>query len=107
MAALLTATGSWFDRRYVVEAEGEIDVFTCPILVDALRGCSGRRLDLLEIDLTRVDFVDSTGVACLLQWFEDCRERGAEFAVRRGPSVQRVLDVVGWSVPEPADAAGR
>ncbi|MDX6591217.1 MAG: hypothetical protein QOJ13_413 [Gaiellales bacterium] len=102
MSALLSVTSTWNGPRYVVVATGEVDLFTCPILADALRGCLERPLEELELDLSSVSFVDSTGFACLVQWAEDCRARGGHLTVRRRANVQRAIEIMGWEIPEPA-----
>jgi anti-sigma B factor antagonist len=106
MTDLLTIATRWTGRRYVVTAAGEIDLSTCPVLAEALRGCGEQALDELEVDLSDVTFVDSTGFACLVQWAEDCRARRIAFTVRRQANVQRVMDLMGWDIPEPAGRLG-
>jgi anti-sigma B factor antagonist len=107
MTDLLTIATRWTGRRYVVTAAGEIDLSTCPVLAEALRGCGEQPLDELEVDLSDVTFVDSTGFACLVQWAEDCRAQGIAFSVRRQANVQRVMDLMGWDIPEPAGSIAR
>jgi len=55
----------------------------------------GERARLL-IDLSRLTFLDSTGLRLLLQADMRAREGGYELVLRRGgPSVQRVFEVTG------------
>jgi anti-sigma B factor antagonist len=84
---------------HVVAVAGELDIATAPELcarLDATR--SIRRLRML-VDLTEVDFCDSTGLRALLGAASEVRARGGRFAIVCPPAgdVARLLDVVGAS----------
>ena len=67
--------------RVVVSAIGEVDVFTAPTL-DAELGrlvVEGRRH--LVVDLSRVDFLDSTGLSVLVKALARVREAEGSIAV--------------------------
>jgi anti-sigma B factor antagonist len=50
----------------VVEVGGEVDVFTAPRLRDRLNEVVGSGQQHLIVDLTKVDFLDSTGLGVLV-----------------------------------------
>ena len=81
----------------VIEVAGELDLTTAPRLsarLDARR--IGRRRRLL-VDLTDVDFCDSTGLRALLGAASEVRAHGGRFAIVCPPSgdVARLLEIVG------------
>ena len=81
----------------VIEVAGELDIATAPKLcarLDATR--TGRRPRLL-VDLTEVDFCDSTGLRALLGAASEVRAHGGRFAIVCPPSgdVARLLEIVG------------
>ena len=81
----------------VVSVAGELDIATAPTLcarLDARR--VGRRPRLL-VDLTAVDFCDSTGLRALLGAASEVRAHGGRFAIVCPPSgdVARLLEIVG------------
>ena len=81
----------------VIEVAGELDIATAPRLcarLDANR--AGRRPRLL-VDLTDVDFCDSTGLRALLGAASEVRAHGGRFAIVCPPSgdVARLLEIVG------------
>ena len=81
----------------VVRVAGELDVATAPRLcarLDATR--VGRRPRLL-VDLSDVDFCDSTGLRALLGAASEVRAHGGRFAIVCPPSgdVARLLEIVG------------
>jgi anti-sigma B factor antagonist len=81
----------------VLHVVGELDIATAPRLcarLDATR--TGRRPRLL-VDLTDVDFCDSTGLRALLGAASEVRAHGGRFAIVCPPSgdVARLLEVVG------------
>jgi anti-anti-sigma factor len=56
----------------------------------------GSRPGQLTVDLSRVTFMDSTGIRLLLQAREHAARRGASLVVVHGPDeVMRVLELVG------------
>jgi anti-sigma B factor antagonist len=81
----------------VIEVSGELDIATAPRLcarLDATR--TGRRPRLL-VDLTDVDFCDSTGLRALLGAASEVRAHGGRFAIVCPPAgdVARLLEIVG------------
>jgi anti-sigma B factor antagonist len=80
----------------VVSVAGELDIATAPELcarLDANRLTRPRML----VDLTDVDFCDSTGLRALLGAASEVRAHGGRFAIVCAPSggVARLLEVVG------------
>lgn len=52
--------------RTVVAVEGEIDVYTAPVLREHLNDLVGEGKNHLLIDMSGVDFLDSTGLGVLV-----------------------------------------
>lgn len=81
----------------VITVAGELDIATAPSLcarLDATR--AGRRPRLL-VDLSNVEFCDSTGLRALLGAASEVRTHGGRFALVCAPDggVARLLGVVG------------
>ncbi len=65
-------------ERTVVEVSGEIDVYTAPTLREELSShIAADRTDLV-VDLTRVDFMDSTGLGVLVGELKKVRTYGGD-----------------------------
>lgn len=81
----------------VVTVDGELDLYTAPRLQNALatllRGTSPERV---VIDMSGVEFCDSTGMNVLLAGLKRLKEKGGtlELAAPR-PAVRRILEVTG------------
>lgn len=60
--------------RVVVAAIGEVDVFTAPQLDAELSRLTGDGRTDLVVDLSRVDFLDSTGLSVLVKTLKRVRE---------------------------------
>ena len=77
-----------------VQALGELDLETVPSLqaeVDALRAVGVRRIIL---DLSDLDFIDSTGLRCILQYDAEARQDGFRLDLVPGsPAIQRVFEL--------------
>ena len=74
---------------------GELEMATAPALEAAIAplAASARRLTL---DLSRVTFMDSTGLNLVMETKQLCRDHRAEFALIPGPqNVQHVFEVTG------------
>ncbi|WP_193373720.1 MULTISPECIES: STAS domain-containing protein [Nocardiopsis] len=80
----------------VVAVSGEIDLYTAPQLhselVDALEDGARR----LIIDMSRVEFCDSTGMNVLLSAMKRAREKEGDLElVAPKPAVMKILEVTG------------
>ncbi|WP_030170376.1 STAS domain-containing protein [Spirillospora albida] len=84
------------DGNAVVTATGELDLYTAPRLQAALAGLLREQIDRIVVDLSGVEFCDSTGMNVLLAALKRLKERGGslELAAPR-PAVKRILQVTG------------
>jgi anti-sigma B factor antagonist len=80
--------------RWVVAADGEVDLATSPRLRVALLDAIEEHRRVL-VDLRAVTFMDSTGIVTLLEAAEAARRRRTELAVDPSRTVRRVLELVG------------
>ncbi|GAA4060586.1 STAS domain-containing protein [Actinomadura miaoliensis] len=80
----------------VVTATGELDLYTAPRLQAALAGLLREPVDRIVVDLSGVEFCDSTGMNVLLAAMKRLKEQGGslELAAPR-PAVRRILQVTG------------
>jgi anti-sigma B factor antagonist len=79
-----------------VALAGELDLAGAAQLEASLAAAERERPARLILDLTRLAFIDSTGLRLLLQADARARERGGELVLRPGePSVQRVFEITG------------
>jgi len=70
--------------RYTLNVSGELDTATAPILEGALsRACSGRASEV-AVDLTELDFMDSTGLLAVVRAYKQCKHDGLGFMVAPG-----------------------
>lgn len=80
----------------MVTVGGEVDLYTAPQLrdelVEALEGGARR----LVIDMSRVEFCDSTGISVLLSAMKRSRDKEGDLElVAPKPAVTKVLEVTG------------
>lgn len=80
----------------VVDVAGEIDAATVPQLWDVLERLIGEGQRNLVIDLSRVGFIDSTGIGVVIRAMNALKDEGGELALR-GPSpmTYQVFETVG------------
>jgi anti-anti-sigma factor len=78
----------------VVSLRGELDLTSAPVFERALRAAESGNPRQLIIDLSGLEFMDSTGLRALLLARERAQADGHGLALRRGPrQVQRVLEL--------------
>jgi anti-sigma B factor antagonist len=79
-----------------VRPVGELDLASAPVLDGRLREALSHEPRALEIDLSGLTFMDSSGVHLLLQWHTTTAESGIEFSLS-GASVllQRLFALTG------------
>ena len=88
--------------------EGALDIAATTAAHKCLIGLDLPRRGQLVLDLSRVTFIDSTGIRLLLQAREHARRCGAEFGIVPGPAdVTRVLELVGLDDQLPVVAPPR
>jgi anti-sigma B factor antagonist len=96
----------------VVSVYGEVDLYTAPRLQTELAALVRDGVTRLVVDLSGVEFCDSTGMNVLLSAMKRLREQGGslELAAPRS-AVRRILQVTGldtvFSVHDAVPAVGR
>jgi anti-sigma B factor antagonist len=80
----------------VFRLTGSLDVATSPRLKEELLNASARNQNDMIIDLTRVDFLDSTGLGALMGAHRRAAEKGGRVSliVSDGP-ISRLLHITG------------
>lgn len=83
--------------RTVVAVSGEIDLYTAPRLHSELAAAvMGEGQPRVVVDMTGVEFCDSTGMNVLLAALRRVRERGGELVLAAPrPAVRKILQVTG------------
>jgi anti-sigma B factor antagonist len=78
-------------RTAVVTLEGEIDLQTSPDLRKELLGCLAEGRDVV-VDLSGVAYIDSSGIACLVEAYQTARHQAGRFSLAAvSPAALRVL----------------
>src|SRR5215467_1079493 len=106
---LKVSSRSQGDHELVI-ASGEIDLYTAPRLQSELTAviASAAPASRVVVDMSGVDFCDSTGMNVLLSCLRQARERGGELEISAPqPAVRKILQVTGLDsvfalVEEPA-----
>jgi anti-anti-sigma factor len=94
---LKVSSRSQGDHELVI-ATGEIDLYTAPRLQSELAAviASAAPASRVVIDMSGVDFCDSTGMNVLLSCLRQARERGGELELAAPrPAVRKILSVTG------------
>jgi anti-anti-sigma factor len=82
----------------VIAVIGELDLASGPELEAELDRITGPATERLVIDLSRLDFMDSTGLSILVRTHQRLTAEGCEMGLVKGSQqVQRLLDLTGVS----------
>ncbi|MGH2876315.1 MAG: STAS domain-containing protein [Solirubrobacteraceae bacterium] len=80
----------------VIAVAGELDLASGPELEAELERVAGPDMRLLVIDLSGLEFMDSTGLSIIVRAHQRLDGEGCELGLVRGsPQVQRLLDLTG------------
>lgn len=80
----------------MIAVAGELDLASGPELEAELERVAGPDTRLLVIDLSGLDFMDSTGLSIIVRAHQRLGGQGCELGLVRGsPQVQRLLDLTG------------
>jgi anti-sigma B factor antagonist len=93
----LNVSSRFQDDHTIVTIRGEIDLYTAPRLHGELVGLLADGLPArVIIDMSGVEFCDSTGMNVLLSCLRRARERGGELEIAAPkPAVRKILQVTG------------
>ncbi|SEG76607.1 anti-sigma B factor antagonist [Thermomonospora echinospora] len=95
LVELNVSTSSRGDHA-VVTATGELDLYTAPRLQTALAAVLRDQAGRVVVDLSGVEFCDSTGMNVLLAAMKRLKEQGGAFELAAPrPAVRRILQVTG------------
>ncbi|MFZ0217377.1 MAG: STAS domain-containing protein [Candidatus Dormiibacterota bacterium] len=76
----------------ILALTGELDLASAPELDRQLRELEAANPGRLLIDLSALEFMDSTGIALLVRARQAARTNGHQLALRRGPAqIQRLF----------------
>jgi len=76
-----------------VSFQGEVDLEHSPKARRVLLDCVRRKQDVL-VDLSEVSYIDSSGVASLVEAFQNSKQGGSRFGlVSVNPAAMRVLEL--------------
>ena len=97
------------DSTAIVAVHGDVDLATVDVLRTQLTGAI-ERADKVVLDLREVAFMDTQGLAAVIEAEQACAAAGTHFVVVRAPAtVHRLFDMIGLSerltfVDDPAAA---
>jgi anti-sigma B factor antagonist len=86
------------DGRRTLVLDGELDIASAPDLHHAISQICKREAVVVGItlDLSKLIFIDSTGLAEIILTSQLCERDGYDFALIRGPrAVQRLFELTG------------
>jgi anti-sigma B factor antagonist len=107
----LDVSSRFHDDHTIVTIAGEIDLYTAPRLHSELAALLTEGMPArVVIDMSGVEFCDSTGMNVLLSCLRRARERGGELEIADPkPAVRKILQVTGldsvFTLVEDADAS--
>ena len=61
--------------------EGEIDLHVSPEVAESLRTITAKKPKQVVVDLARVSYIDSSGLAALIEGMQNVQEYGGKFAL--------------------------
>ena len=92
----------------VLSVAGEIDMHFAPGLRALLLAEAKKKCPVLLLDMSGVEFIDSVGIAAILEYLRDASESGTRFCIGGlSPALRTILEVVwlGDVMPIYIDAA--
>jgi len=78
----------------VLQLEGEIDLHNSPEVAESLRTMIEKKPQVAVVDLAKVTYFDSSGLAVLIEGMQKVQEYGGKFALANvQESVQHILEI--------------
>lgn len=87
---------------------GEIDAFTAPVLREKLETYQNRDGLNAELDLSEVDYMDSTGLGVFVAFYKSVNAKGGHVKLKGLSSrLKRLFDITGLGDIMDIEAAGK
>lgn len=84
------------DGHGLLTLRGELDIASVPTLEAAVTRLCAEGRTAITLDLSRLVFIDSTGLAAIVLAGKLCEKNGFEFSLVQGPSaVRRLFELTG------------
>ena len=81
-------------KSNVLQLEGEIDLHVSPEVAESLRTVTATKPKVVVVDLAKVTYLDSSGLAVLIEGMQNVQEYGGRFAlVNVQESVQHIFEI--------------
>lgn len=78
--------------------EGEIDAYTAPQLREGLEAVEVQQGANIEVDLTNVNYIDSTGLGVFVAFYKRVQREGSDVRlVGLSERIQRLFEITGLS----------
>lgn len=69
------------DRPNVLSLEGEIDLHVSPTIATSVKSMIREKPKQLVVDLSRVSYIDSSGLAVLIEAMQNVKSYGGKFSL--------------------------
>ena len=79
------------DRPNILPLEGEIDLHISPNVTASLSMMIEKKPKQLIVDLSRVTYIDSSGLAALIEGMQNVEQYGGKFALAGLPETVRTI----------------
>lgn len=97
MSSGLSYTVTHSDDVSVIDLDGEIDLATGDDFATQLRTALARAGSRLVVDMTKVTFLGSAGLASLMSVNKEAEQQGTELVLKCSPTTRRTIELVGLS----------
>src|SRR5256714_8650710 len=82
------------EQLNVLPLEGEIDLHVSPEVAESLRTIIANKPKQVVVDLTKVTYLDSSGLAVLIEGMQNVQEYGGKFALAgMQESVKHIFEI--------------
>jgi anti-sigma B factor antagonist len=81
-------------RPNTLQLEGEIDLHVSPEVAESVRAMIAKEPKVLVVDLAKVTYIDSSGLAVFIDAMQKMQEHGGKFALANvQESVQHIFEI--------------
>lgn len=85
---------------------GEIDLLRSPSMRSQIAAAMTAKPRRVVVDLSGVPYMDSSGVATLVEALQAARKTGAKLVLCAGPRVKSILEISRWTPSSPSSRTG-
>lgn len=82
----------------VLSMSGRLDTLSAAELATAVKDIVSQQFDSVDVEISGLSYISSSGLRCFVELFKACKSRGAAFTITgMQPAVREIFNLTGFT----------